>query len=326
LPDWISSHVRAFSFYGGVSEIVVNDNLKAGVIHPCRYEPELNPTYRDLAKHYKVAILPARVRKPRDKAKVETGVQLVERWILAPLRHCQFFSLHDLNQAIRKLVDELNQRPFQKLPGCRRSLFGSLDQPALNPLPLEPYEYAEWKKARVNLDYHIEVEGHYYSVPYRFLRQQVEVRLTARTLECFLKNKRICSHRRNSLKGRYTTLKEHMPKSHREYGDWTPERLMNWAEKIGPDTHALVKEIMQHRLHPVQGFRSCLGILRLAKKHGAERLEKACRRARAINAYSYKSVQSILKTGLETRPLPKASKESSLPCDHANLRGAHYFN
>jgi len=326
LPDWIGSHVRAFSYCGGVPNIVVNDNLKAGVHQACRYEPELNPTYQEFSHHYKVAILPTRVRKPRDKAKVESGVKIVEQWILAALRHQQFFSLQELNQAIRGLLEEFNQRPFQKLPGCRRTAFERLDQPALNPLPVIPYEYAEWKKARVNLDYHIEVEGHYYSVPYSLLRQQVEVRLTARTVECFSKGKRVCSHIKNPRRGGYTTQKEHMPKSHQEYGEWTPERMTNWAEKIGANTRKLIQEILHNRPYPAQGFRSCLGILRLAKKHGEERLEKACRRALAIGALSYKSIRSILKTGLEDRPLPEPAETASPPLEHANLRGPDYFD
>lgn len=326
LPDWIGAHVRAFAYYGGVPKIVVNDNLKSGVNHPCRYEPELNPAYQELADRYQVAILPARVRKPRDKAKVETGVQIVERWILAALRHHQFFSLLELNQAIREKVEELNQRPFQKLPGCRRSLFESLDQPVLHPLPVEPYEYAEWKKARVNLDYHIEVEGHYYSVPYKLIRQQVDIRFTARTVECFFKGKRVCSHVRNVQPGGQTTQKDHRPKSHQEYIGWTPERLLEEAGKIGSNTLALIREILQKRASPVQGLRSGLGILRLAKKDGEERLEKACHRALAIGAFSYTSIQSILKTGVENCPLPETSEKSSMPIEHSNIRGANYYH
>jgi transposase len=269
--------------------------------------------------------VPTRVRKPRDKAKVESGVLVVERWILAPLRHQQFFSLAELNQAIGERLQELNQRPFQKLPGSRQTLFESLDRPVLRALPAEPYEFAEWKKARVNLDYHIEVAGHYYSVPYRLLRQTVEVRLTTRTVESFYQGQRVSSHVRSFQQGGYTTLKEHMPKSHREYGEWTPERFLLRAEKIGPHTEILIRQILQNRPYPAQGFRSCLGILNLSKKFGEERLEKACQRALDIGALSYKSLRSILQTGLDRRPLPESSSASP-PLEHANIRGSQYFH
>ena len=236
LPDWMGSHVRAFSFFGGVVDEIIPDNLKSGVHSPCRYEPDLNPSYQDLAHHYGVAVLPARVRKPRDKAKVETGVQIVERWILAPLRHHQFFSLPEVNQAIRERLKELNQRPFQKLPGCRQSQFEARERPALKPLPAEAYIYAEWKKARGNIDYHMEMEKRYYRVPYKRIRQQVDVRITARTVECFHKGKRVSRHVRSQKPGRYSTRKEHRPKSHQEYTGWTPERLLQQAETVGLHT------------------------------------------------------------------------------------------
>jgi transposase len=325
LPNWIGSHVRALNYWNGCPEIVVPDNLKAGVNHPCRYEPDLNPTYQEWGRHYGVAIVPTRVRKPRDKAKVESGVLLVERWILAPLRNRQFFSLEELNQAIREQLEQLNRRPFQKLPGCRRTRFEEVDQPALKPLPVSPYEYAEWKKARVNVDYHIEVEKHYYSVPYRLMKQQVEVRLTAYTLECFHKGRRVCSHPRSAKVGGYSTQKDHMPKSHREYGEWTPERLLEWATKVGPYTQEAIRRVLESRPFPVQGFRSCLGILRLAKKFGADRLENACRRAVRINAFSYKSIHSILKNGLDHCSLPEPETPVA-PVDHPNIRGAHYYH
>jgi len=324
LPDWIDSHVRAFAFFGGVVEEIIPDNLKSGVHSPCRYEPDLNPTYQDFAHHYQVAVLPARVRKPRDKAKVETGVQIVERWILAPLRHHQFFSLREVNQAVQERLKELNQRPFQKLPGCRQSQFEELERPALKPLPTEPYIYAEWKKARVNVDYHVEVERHYYSVPYRLIRKQLDVRITAHTVECFHKGKRVGSHVRSHTPGSFSTQKEHMPKSHQEYLDWTPERLLHQAEAVGPHTKTLLHTILQSRSYPAQGFRSGLGILRLAKQYGNERLEQASQRALAIGAHSYKSVCSILSTGLDQRPLPEPV-EPPPPQEHENLRGDTYF-
>lgn len=322
LSDWIESHVRAFEFAGGLPEMVVPDNLKSGVSRPCRYEPELNPTYQELAMHYGVAVMPARVRRPRDKAKVEVGVQVVERWILARLRHRRFFSLAELNQAIGELLARLNERPFHKLPGSRRSLFESLERPVLRALPAQRFVYAEWKKARVAIDYHVEVDGHYYSVPYQLVSQQLDVRMTAKTVECFTKSRRVASHLRSFRRGAHTTQGEHMPRPHREYAQWTPERLVRWAQKAGPSVEGLVETVMATRVHPQHGFRSCLGILRLGERYGFERLEAACRRALQIGAASYRSVASILKAGLDQQePL----LEPAQPLAHENLRGASYY-
>jgi transposase len=325
LPDWIGSHVRAFQFFDGVSEIVVPDNLKSGVKHPHRYEPDLNPTYQELAAHYGVAIVPARVRRPRDKAKVEVGVLLVERWILAALRHRTFFSLSELNRAIAGLLERLNARPFKKLPGTRRELFEHLDRPALRTLPATPYEYAEWRKARVNIDYHVAVEKSYYSVPYQLVRRQLDVRITARTVECLHRGKRVAAHVRAHRAGQYSTVAEHMPKSHRAYAEWTPERLVRWADKTGPATATVIHAILARYVHPQQGFRSCLGIMRLGKTYSAERLEAACLRVLAIGSPSYKSLESILRRGLDDQALPEP-RELTLAIDHDNVRGAEYFN
>ena len=325
LPDWIGSHVRAFEFFGGVTELLVPDNLKSGVTTAHRYEPDLNPTYQDMAQHYGVAVIPARVRRPKDKSKAEVGVQVVERWILAALRHSSFFSLQQLNERIQALLVDLNNRPFRKLPGSRRSQFEALDRPALNPLPERPYIYADWKKARVNIDYHVEVDGHYYSVPHSLVKQQIDIRYTEHNIECFYKNQRIASHCRSRQKGHHTTVREHMPDSHRQYGDWSPQRLIRWAEKYGKCTAELINQIMQSRHHPEQGYRSCLGILRLEKTYGAERLEAACRRALLLETRRYKSVESILKHGLDkTDPAPEI--EPSLPEDHSNIRGSSYYH
>ena len=325
LPDWIGSHQRAFTYFNGVSELVVPDNLKSGVSKACRYEPDLNPTYQDLAAHYGTAILPARVRKPKDKAKVESGVLLVERWILAALRHRTFFSLTELNQTMAELLDKLNNKPFKKIPGTRRTLFETLDRPALKPLPMTPYQYAEWKKARVQNDYHIEVKGHYYSLPYQLTGRRVDVRITAGTIEFFLKSRRVASHQRVDQPGCFTTLPEHMPKSHREYLKWTPERLLNWAAQIGPHTAQLSQSIIESRPHPQQGFRSVLGLLRLEKTYGRDRLEAGCQRALAIKAKSYKSVLSILKNGLDqNQPIKK--KNETCPLNHQNIRGSEYYS
>jgi transposase len=269
-------------------------------------------------------VLPARVRRPQDKAKGEKGVQTVQSWILAPLRNRTFFSLTQLNQAIREGLGELNRRPFQKWDGCRRSLFESLDLPVLRPLPLEAYTYAEWKKAKVGIDYHIEVEHHYYSVPYCYLRRKVDVRLSAQTVEIFAQGNRIASHRRSAEKGKHSTVIEHMPQSHREYLDWPPERLQRQAEGIGAGTAQVIVALLERRLHPAQGYRSCLGVLRLAKEYGEERLEKGCQRALKIGAISYQSIHSILKNGLDRVPAPEPPPPSS-SLQHDNLRGSNYF-
>ena len=324
LPDWIGSHVRTFAALGGVPEVVVPDNLKAAVLRAHRYEPEINRTYAALAQHYGFAIIPARAAKPRDKAKVEVGVQVVERWILARLRHHTFFSLVEVNAAIHPLVAALNARPFKKLPGSRQQLFAALDHPALRPLPAQPYEYAEWKHARVNIDYHVEVEGHYYSVPYTLVKQQLDVRLSAHVVELFHKGKRVASHRRSPLKGRHSTVTAHMPTAHQRYAEWTPQRLIHWAAHSGLATAQVVETILASRPHPQQGFRSCLGIMRLGKSYGDERLEAACQRALTLGACSYKSLESILKNGLDRRPLPPQPDATAGP-PHANIRGPHYY-
>lgn len=325
LPDWIGSHVRAFAAFGGVPQILVPDNLKAAVSRAHRYEPTLNRTYADLAQHYNVAVVPARAARPRDKAKVEVGVQVVERWILARLRHQTFFALPELNTAIAALLVPLNQRPFKKLPGSRQSFFEALDRPALQPLPAQPYEYAEWKLVRVNIDYHVEVDGHYYSVPYSLVKQQLEVRLSAQVVELFQKGTRVASHQRSPYKGRHSTVATHMPKAHRHYAEWTPQRLILWAAKTGEATAQVVETILASRPHPQQGFRACLGIMRLGKRYGDDRLEAACQRAMRLGACSYKSIESILKHDLDRQPLP--GQPAAAPViTHHNIRGAQYYH
>lgn len=325
LPDWIGAHMRAFAFFGGTPELVVPDNLKSGIHKAHRYEPDLNPTYQDMAQHYGVTVLPTRVRHPRDKAKVEVGVQIVERMILAVLRHRTFFSLAELNTAIRELLDTLNLRPFKKLPGNRRECFQQLDQPALSPLPAEPYVYAEWKKVRVHIDYHVEIDGHYYSVPHALIKKQLDARITQNTIECFHRGNRVASHKRAFLKGRHTTVPAHMPKSHRQAGQWSPQRLAQWATKTGPATERLITTVLASRKHPQQAYRSCLGILRLGKAYGNERLEAACRRALTIGSHSYRSVESILRLKLDKKPLTEQT-EIPLPDDHDNIRGPSYYH
>ena len=325
LPDWCASHVRALNFFNGVPEIVVPDNLRSAITRAHRYEPDAHPTYTDLAEHYGFAIVPARVRRPRDKAKAEVGVQLIERWVLAALRHRVFFSLTELNEAIAERLEWVNARPFRKLPGSRRSAFESIDRPALRPLPAEPYVFAQWKKVRVHVDYHIELERHYYSVPHALVGRELHARFTDHTVELFHRGQRIASHVRSRQSGRHTTVAEHMPEKHRRFAEqWSPERFSRWAEKIGPATGALITHVLQARRHPEQSYRSCLGILRLAKTYSDARLEAAAQRALTLGARSVRSVESILKHRLDEQPLHEAP-ECPLPDDHDNLRGPSYF-
>ncbi len=325
LASWIKSHVHAFEFFGGVAQILVPDNLKSGVTHPCRYEPDINPTYQDLAEHYDTTVIPARVKKPKDKAKVESAVLVSERWILAALRNHSFFSLAELNKLIAQKLKQLNNRKFQKLDSTRSKLFETIDKPALKPLPSRAYEYAEWKRTRVNIDYHIEIDRHYYSVPYQLAKEQVDVRITASMVEVLFKNQRVASHQRSYIPGKSTTLKAHMPKSHQKYLEWTPSRIIKWAGENGPNTQKLVTHILDNRPHPEQGFRSCLGIMSLAKHYSPQRLENACGRALIIKSFSYKSVKSILKNGLDQQPLLFDLAENTPPVTHGNIRGKHYY-
>ncbi len=325
LPEWISAHVNMLEFLGGVPEILVPDNLRSGVTRAHRYEPVLNRTYQEMAAHYGCAIIPARSRKPRDKAKVEAGVQVVERWILASLRHQVFFSLDEANRQIRERLHWLNRRPFQKLAGSRMTLFQELDRPALRPLPQRPYEFATWKLAMVNIDYHVEVDRHYYSVPYQLARQRCEVRVTARVVEVYFRGRRVASHLRSRQRGGHTTVAEHMPESHRRHLEWTPGRIVGWARATGPQTAELIEGVMERRPHPEQGFRSCLGIMRLGKRYGDERLEAACGRALVIGAFSYRSVESILRQGLDRQPLPRAGVELRVVPSHEFVRGPGYY-
>ena len=323
LPHWIGAHVRAFGFFGCLPKVLIPDNLRAAVHKACRYDPDLNPTYQAMARHYGIAVIPARVGKPKDKAKVEAGVLLVERWILAALRHRTFFSLAEANQAIRELLIQLNQKPFKKLPGSRRERFLALDQPAAQSLPRTPYEYADWLKARVNIDVHIEVDGHYYSVPYLLVREQVEVRLTQTIVEVFFKNQRVAGHARSFRKGGYTTRPEHLPPAHQHHLAWTSERILRWTEKIGPYTAAVAQEILKAKDYPEQGFRACLGLVRLGDRFSSARLEAACRRASQMKHYRYQSIKSILTSGLDQQPLtPIPEPPIRL---HPHIRGKDYY-
>jgi transposase len=308
-----------------VTLVVVPDNLKSGVRKPCYYEPDLNPTYREWGEHYEVAVIPARPYRPRDKAKVEAGVQVVQRWIVAALRKRRFFSLEVANQAIAELLVRINQRPFRKREGSRATLFAQLDRPALHPLPATRYEFGEWKQVRVNIDYHVEVERHYYSVPYSLAHQEVEVRLTAETIEVLHRGVRVTSHVRSYETGNATTLTGHMPKAHQKYSGRTPSSLREDAARIGPSTGQLVEAILATKRHPEMGYRSCLGILRLAKIYPVERMEAAARRALRARAYNYQSMESILRNQLDRLPLPGTPPLRPSP-EHENIRGADYFD
>ena len=293
---------------------------------PCRYEPEINPSYQELAAHYGVAVIPARVAKPRDKAKVELGVQVVERWLLARLRDQAFFSLSELNQALALELEALNAQAFQKLPGSRRSVFEQLERPVLKALPLEPYQFGEWRKVRVGPDYHVEVEPCYYSVPYTLSRKQLDLRLSAHTVEFFHRGQRVASHVRCRQPGTFITVNAHRSPQHRHYAEWTPQRLLDWAQQTGPQTAALVEAMLTSRAHPQQGFRAAMGLRRLAKSYGPQRLEAAADRALAIGTLSYKSLESMLKHGLDQQALLAEPLDRETPPAHPNLRGARYYH
>jgi transposase len=325
LANWIGAHVRAFEFYQGVPKLVVPDNTKTGVTKACRYDPDLNPTYQEMAMHYGVGVVPARPYKPRDKAKVESGVLLVERWIIAALRHRKFFSITELNQAIRELRDRINERPFRKREGSRASQFAALDKPTLNPLPAERFDLSQWSRARVNIDYHIAFDTNYYSVPYNLVQELVEVRSTPTTIELFHKGQRVASHLRARGRGHTVTIAEHRPRSHQEHLEWTPSRMVHWAESIGPHTARLFERILADKPHPEMGYRGCLGIIRLAGQYSQVRVEAAAERALLTGACRYQSVKSILKNALDQQPLGTPTLPPSPLSPHDNIRGAEYF-
>ncbi len=325
LPDWTGSHRRAFEYFGCAPRVLVPDNLKSGVHDPCFYEPEINPTYADMAQHYDCAVLPARPAKPRDKAKVEAGVLIAKRWILAVLRHRTFCSLAELNAAIWQCLERLNTRPLRQAKKSRREIFEAVDQPNALPLPQRPYEYAEWSKARVSLDYHVEVDGHYYSVPYRLLHEKLDIRKTATTVEVFRKGERVAAHARSHIRISHTTSPEHMPSTHRYYSEWNPVRLVEWAGKTGEATAQLVERILATRPYPEQGYRACLGIIHLGRHYEPCRVEAAARRALTFNACSYRSMKAILKAGLDQKPEGWKQLGPSNLRPHHNIRGQDYY-
>jgi transposase len=327
--DWIEAHTKAAEFFGGWAQLTIPDNLKSGVAKPHRYIPVLNASYEQWADHYATAIIPARPYKPKDKAKVENAVLVVERWILAKLRHYTFFSLGQLNAAIADLLVDLNNRPFKKLPGTRRSLYEKIEQQALQPLPRQRYEYQHVRLARVHIDYHIEYDKHYYSVPHMLVKAQVEVRATSHLVSIYAAGKRVACHTRSTVQAGHSTLKEHMPRSHQKQTEWTPERLEQWAADIGNATLQVVRIQFSKKQHPEQAYRQVFPLLSLSKQYDRVRLEKACQRALEIGSPTRTSVQSILKNGIDNLP---SEKQQELFDDdehlnhHDNVRGADYFH
>lgn len=327
LPDWLHAHVQAFTFFGGVPEIVVPDNLKSAVSKTHRYEPHINPSYQQLSEHYRTAIIPARPYRPKDKAKAEVAVQIVERWIMARLRHQTFFTLASLNQAIRILLDDLNQRPFKKLPGTRLSQFQQLDQPALGSLPAQPYQFVDIKQARVHIDYHVEYDKHYYSAPHQLVKQDVEIQAGAHTVAIYCRGERVASHVRSYRHGAHSTCSEHMPEAHRHMHEWSPERFLNWAAEIGPETRAVVVHLLAEKRHQEQSYRRILALLGNSKTYGRERLNNACRRALLINSPTRTSVESILKQGLDLTTPTTTADQAELDLEpHENIRGENYYH
>ena len=327
-PDFIASHIRTYEYFGGVPALNVPDQLKSGVTTSCIYDPAIQRTYEEMARHYDTAVMPARPRKPKDKSKVEVGVQVVQRWVLARLRNEVFTSLPALNARIRELVEELNDRSMKGYGGkTRRELFEAIDRPALRPLPPERFDYADWESARVDIDYHVKVDGHFYSVPYTLVRELVDIRLGASTVEVSLRGRRVAAHKRSFVEGGPTTVKEHMPKAHQESLQWPPSRLIAWAQKVGPHVEQMVCTILAERPHPEQGYRTCIGVLHLAKHYGDERLDKACERALKSGARSYRHVKAILKNNLDRVSLDdEDTDEMRAPIIHENVRGPGYYH
>ena len=324
LPDWLSSHVRAFEFFGGTSAVIVPDNLKSGVSKACRYDPSLNPSYQQLSAHYQVAVIPARPYKPKDKSKAEVSVQIVERWILARLRHHTFFSLAELNQCIRALLEELNQKPFKQLPGNRQQAFEQLDKPALRPLPKHPYRYVDIKPVKVNIDYHVQYEDHLYSVPHQYVGEHLELHAGDTLITLYFRQQSVASHPRVFRPGT-TTEPSHMPKRHQKHQQWTPGRLKNWAREIGPDVLLWVNTQLTTKDHPEQAYRVCLGLLNLSRQYPPQRLNAACRIANKAGLLRLKQIKSILLSNQDRLP-EQLSFDTELPQDHENIRGPRNFH
>jgi transposase len=324
LADWIGAHVRMFRFYGAAPRLLVPDNLKSGINKASFYDPEVNRSYAAMAAHYRVGILPARPKRPRDKAAVEAGVRFAQSYILGRLRNVTFFSLAECNVAIAAAVERMNSREMRRLGMSRRQLFETVERPLMQALPLDDYEYAEWHLARVGIDYHVEVQGFFYSVPHALIREQVDTRATARTIEVFHRGKRVAAHARRYGGPRHGTQPEHMPSAHRRYAEWTPQRFQRQARDIGPNTEALIMAVMARRPHPEQGFRTCVGVLRLVRGLDAARVERVSLRAIEVGALSYASVASILKHRLDQKAAPQAA--DGTPLLHDNIRGPRYYH
>lgn len=324
LEDWVGSMVRALAFYGGVPQLIVPDNARSVIANPDRYEPRANRTVQDFARHYGTSILPARPASPKDKATAEGAVQVVTRWILMRLRHLRFGCVAEVDAAIAALLPSLNERPFQKLPGSRASTFAELDRPALMALPRTRYELARFKTVKVHIDYHIEIDGHRYSVPHSFVGQELEARLTAHGVELLLRGNRIASHARSQRRGHFTTIDDHMPASHRAHRDWTPQRLITWGQRIGLATGEVVTRLLAQNKHPEHGYRACLGLLGLAKRYGNIRLEAACERALALGVFKYRHVRDILLNNRDQLNLDGADNGWTSPA-HPNLRGPGHY-
>jgi transposase len=324
LPDWLGSHVRAFEYFGGSSAIVVPDNLRSGVSRACRYDPDLNPSYQQWAEHYRVAVVPARPYKPKDKSKAEVGVQIVERWILARLRHHTFFSLAELNHCIGSLLEELNDKPFKQLPGNRRQAFEQIDKPALQPLPRQPYRYVDIKPVKVNIDYHVQYQRHHYSVPHHYVGERLELHASDTLITLYCRHQRVASHPRSYRPGT-TTEPAHMPTRHHKHQQWTPGRLKNWAADIGPEVLTWVSAQLDSRDHPEQAYRLCLGLLNLSRTYPRERLDAACRIANTAGLTRLKQIKSILKSNRDQLPV-QLDLDTELPQDHENIRGPQTFH
>jgi len=316
MESWIQGHVNAFEYFGGVPRILVPDNTKTAVTKANRYEAELNKTYKEMAGHYGTVVVPARPYRATDKAPVETSVQIVERRIIAKLRHCKFLSFNELAEAFYTELEMLNDQPFQKRPGCRRSVFLETEQNELMKLPSKRYEYAFFKQAKASFDYHVSLDkNQYYSVPYQYAGQNVLLRWNSRTVEVFFEGERIACHiRNNDPKVRYITEPSHMPESHRAVADWSPRRFISWAAKTGDKTKEYITSLLKQKDHPEQAFRTCAAILRLASTVTKERMEEVCTLAVAQNIYSYTYFSRLLE-----------NRDSHKPVIHGNLRGKDYF-
>ncbi len=327
LENWITAHINAFRYYGGIPQLLIPDSLKTGVKRACNYDPELNKTYLELSEHYGCAIVPARIKKPKDKSPVEGAVGDISTWITAALRHQRFFSFYQLNLSIREKLSEFSRKPFQKKEGSRESAFLELDLPVLKQLPTKAYEMALWKVSTVSFNYHIEVERMYYSVPYNYIQKKVDVKISTFIIEVYFNHIRISSHQRlHGKAGQYSTNPEHMPPNHKEYVQWDSNRFLAWACKIGDHTRELVQQVLASRKVEQQAYKSCFGLLKLADRYTAFRLENACQKALELNSPSYTTVNNILKNGMDKVDAPIVLSKNNIVPMHSHIRGAKYYS